>query len=342
MNIRAVAKRAGVSVATISRVLNHPDSVSDATKEHVLSIMKELNYTPNWFARGLNLNKTNVIALVVPNILNPLYMQIAKGVEDVAHLKSYTMLLCNTEDDEHKERDYIEMFIQRKIDGLILSSSLLKRKDLDDIKSQNIPLVLIGRSKEINSENVVYTDFEAGAYEATKHLIGLNYKRIAIITGTKEKQENLEKLAGFERALIEAGLRPNPRYILEAQNTIEGGHLTSRRLLALDERPQAIFAGSDMLAFGVMEAVRSADLRIPDDIALVGFDNVRMSSVVEPKLTTVSQPAHKMGLVAARLLFDIMENSDAEELIPQHIFLESKLKLRKSCGNKDRLGEIFD
>lgn len=342
MNIRTVAKRAGVSVATISRVLNHPDSVSDTTKEHVLSIMKELSYTPNWFARGLNLNKTNVIALVVPNILNPLYMQIAKGVEDVAHLNSYTMLLCNTEEDEHKERAYIEMFIQRKIDGLILSSSMLKKNDLDDIKNQNIPVVLIGRIKEMNNENVVYTDFEVGAYDATKHLIDLKYDRIAIITGTREKQENLDKLAGFQRALIEANMIPNSKYIIEAENTIESGHLAFRRLLSLAECPRAIFTGSDMLAFGVMEAVKSAGLRIPEDIALVGFDNVRMSSVVEPKLTTVSQPAHKMGLVAARLLFDIMENSGDDELIPQYIFLESKLKLRKSCGNKDRLSEIFD
>lgn len=341
MNIRTVAKKAGVSVATISRVLNHPDSVSETTKEHVLSVMKELNYTPNWFARGLNLNKTNVIALVVPNILNPVYTQIAKGVEDVAHQKNYNILLCNTEEDEHKERDYIDMFISRKIDGLILTSSLLKKADADNIKSQGIPLVLIGRNKEIQGENVVYTDFEAGAYEACRHLIELGYKKIAVVTGARIQTENEEKLAGAEKAFAENGISFEKNFIIETENTIEGGIIAARKLLKLSERPQAIFATSDLLAFGAIEAIKDDGFKIPQDIALVGFDNVRMASIVEPKLTTVSHPAYKMGLIAARLLFDIMENKDGENVAPQQICLEAKLKIRRSCGHIDRLSEIF-
>lgn len=342
MNIRTVAKKAGVSVATISRVLNHPDSVSDATKEHVLCVMKELSYTPNWFARGLNLNKTGVIALVVPDILNPVYTQIAKGVEDVARQRNYNILLCNTEDDEYKERDYIEMFISRRIDGLILSSSFLKGEDLNGIKSQGIPLVLIGRNKEIQGENIVYTDFKAGAYEATKHLLELGYASIAVIIGPKLHPENEEKLEGVELAFAEAGRSFDKKYIVECNNTIEGGMLGARKLLSFDQKPQAIFTFSDILAFGAMETIKADNLRIPEDVALVGFDNIRMSSIVEPKLTTVSQPVHKMGLIAARLLFDIMDNKDGEDMIPQQIYLESKLKIRKSCGHMDRLSEIFD
>lgn len=342
MNIRTVAKKARVSVATISRVLNHPDSVSPTTKEHVLKVMKELNYTPNWFARGLNLNKTNVIALVVPNILNPVYTQIAKGVEDVAHQKSYNILLCNTEEDEHKERDYIEMFISRKIDGLILTSTLLNKTDIEGIKNQGIPLVLIGRNKEIQGENRVYTDFEAGAYEAAKHLIELGHSSIAVIIGPMVQYENEEKYKGVEKAFKELGKSLEDKYIIKANNTIEGGYLAARKLMDFGDRPKAIFASSDLMAFGAMDAIKTAGFKIPEDVALVGYDNDRMSALMEPKLTTVSQPAHKMGLISARLLFDIMENKDEEDTIPQEILLQSKLKIRKSCGHIDRLSEIFD
>ncbi|PAB60067.1 LacI family DNA-binding transcriptional regulator [Anaeromicrobium sediminis] len=342
MNIKDVAKKAGVSVATISRVLNHPDTVSPTTKEHVLAIMKELNYTPNWFARGLNLNKTNVIALLIPNILNPIYTQIAKGVEDIAHQKGYNILLCNTEENESKEREYIEMLLKRKVDGLILTASLLNKKDINKIKKRETPLVMIGKNKSSAKENMVFTDYIVGAYEATKHLVETGYRKIAYISGVKHQIENIEKQIGYEKALKEFCLPVEKKYIIEGNNSIEGGYLAAKKLIQSKEIPEAIFAANDLMAVGAMDAIKTMGLRIPQDIAIVGFDNIDMSALVEPKLTTISQPVYKMGLIAARLLFDNIESNDEEENVQQEIFLQSKLKVRKSCGHEDRLREIFN
>ncbi len=341
MNIKAVAKKAGVSVATISRVLNHPEAVAPDTREHILSVMENLNYTPNWFARGLKLNRTSVIALLIPDILDQGYMEIAKGVEDVARQKKYNIMLCTTEEDRNKEKEYIENFITRKVDGIILVSSSLKKPDLSQIKSQNVAVVLIGKNDGMAGENMVYTDYIAATAEAVKHMIEIGHQKIGVICGSRPKIENADKLEGFKKTMSEEGLTVEPEYIVEEENSIEGGFLAASKLLNLREFPKAILVTSDIMAIGAMEKIKQAGLRIPQDIAVVGFDNLKISGYVEPKLTTVAKPMYRMGLVAARLLFDLLEEDHEEESEPQEILIQSKLKVRKSCGHQDRVKEIF-
>lgn len=341
MNIKSIAKKAGVSVATVSRVLNHPDAVAPDTKEHILSIMESLDYKPNWMARGLKLNRTGAIALLIPEITDLSYMEIAKGVEDVAHQKNYNIMLCATEDDRNKEKGYIENFIARKVDGIILVSTYLKRNDLAQIKKQNISVVIIGKNEELAGENLVYTDYKAAAAEAARHLIEIGYRKIGMIHGSRPKIENTDKLEGFRNTMEEEGLSCPAERILEAENSIEGGFLAASKLLNLKDRPEAIFITSDLMAIGAMEKFKQSGLNIPQDIAVVGFDNLKISGYLEPKLTTVTKPVYRMGLVAARLLFDIMEDENQEDNEPQEILIQSKLKVRKSCGHKDRVKEIF-
>lgn len=341
MNIKSVAKKAGVSVATVSRVLNHPDAVAPDTKEHILSVMESLNYKPNWMARGLKLNRTGAIALLIPEITDLGYMEIAKGVEDVAHQKNYNIMLCATEDDRNKEKDYIENFITRKIDGMILVSTYLKKSDITQIKNQGIPVVLIGKNEELAGENLVYTDYIAAASEATRHLIEVGHKKIGVIYGSRPKVENRDKLEGWRKSMEDEGLSVPEKYLFEEENSIEGGYLAASKLLNLKDRPGAIFVTSDIMAVGVMEKIKQSGLCIPQDIAVVGFDNLKISGYLEPKLTTVTKPMYRMGLVAARLLFDIMEDDSQEDNEPQEILIQSKLKVRKSCGHKDRVKEIF-
>lgn len=340
MNIKSVAKKAGVSVATVSRVLNHPDAVAPDTKEHILSVMESLDYKPNWMARGLKLNRTGVIALLIPEITDLGYMEIAKGVEDVAHQKSYHIMLCSTEDDRTKEKGHIENFIDRRVDGIILVSTHLKKGDLVQIRKQDIPLVLIGKNDELAEENLVYTDYRAAAAEATRHMIEIGYKRIGVIYGNRPMLENSDKLEGFRKTMDEEGLSIPAEYCLSEENSLEGGYLAASRLLNLAERPEAIFVTSDIMAIGAMEKIKQLGLSIPRDIAVVGFDNLKISGYLEPKLTTVAKPMYRMGLVAARLLFDIMEESQ-EDVEPQEILIQSKLKVRKSCGHTGRVKEIF-
>lgn len=340
MNIKEVAKKAGVSVATVSRVLNHPENVAEDTKKKVLDVMNESDYTPNWFARGLNFNKTNTIGLMIPNILNPGYMEIAKGVEDVAHQKDYTTLLCNVENDQAKERKYTNSLIARKVDGIVLVSSHLENKDVEHIKKQGIPVVLIGENTNIEEIPVVRIDCTTGAYKAVRHLIENGYRDIAVISGTTPEKENERKLEGYRIALTEEALPEIEEYIVRVPNTVEGGYIAAKKIVDLKNRPRAIFATSDLLAYGAIDAMKDCGVRVPEEIAIVGFDNLRMSNLLEPKLTTIEKPMHKMGVLGARLLFDIMESKE-EETDNREILLQSKLKIRKSCGHKERIGEMF-
>ncbi len=340
MNIKSVAKKAGVSVATISRVLNHPDTVAPDTREHILSVMESLDYKPNWMARGLKLNRTGAIALLIPEITDMGYMEIAKGVEDVARQKNYNLMLCTTEDDRNKEKGYIENFIARKVDGLILVSTHLKKSDLAQMKKQDISVVLIGKNEELTGENLVYTDYRAAAAEATRHMLEIGYKKLGMISGIRPKIENADKLEGFRKTLKEEGLDCPEDHYFEEENGIEGGYLAASKLLNLKDRPEAVFVSSDIMAIGAMEKLKQSGLKIPQDIAVVGFDNLKISGYLEPKLTTVSKPMYRMGLVAARLLFDVMEE-EQDDSEPQEILIQSKLKVRKSCGHKDRVKEIF-
>lgn len=341
MNIKEIAKEAGVSVATVSRVLNHPDTVAPKTRERILNLMEQMDYKPNWFARGLNFNKTDTIALLVPNILNPAFVEMAEGVESVAAQKGYTVLLCITEGELAKERQYIQTLINRRVDGLILVSSMLDNEELNLLKKQNVSVVLVGESSGSSFAPMVRIDCQGAAYLAVQHLINCEHKEISLIYGRTPAMENRNKIIGYTKALQEAGIPFKKSLLVEEENTIEGGYLATRKLLGSENCPEAIFTTSDLMAFGVIDALRDAELRIPEDVAVMGFDNIKMSSLMVPRLSTVAKPLHKMGLSGARLLLDVIESKDKEDLVLKEIILQSKLKIRKSCGHKERIKEIF-
>lgn len=277
---------------------------------------------------------------MVPDILDQGYMEIAKGMEDVAKQKKQSIILCTTEENRERELENIEHFITRKIDGLIIVSSVLSKRDLAQFKKVKMPIVFIGRNKEQKGVNVVYTNYKEATIEAINHLIEIGHKNIGMIYGSKPKNENQEKLDGFKQALAAAKLKVLESNIVEEENSIDGGFLAISKMLNRSPRPDAIFASSDNMAVGAMEKIKQLGLRIPEDIAVIGFDNSRISGYVEPKLTTVAKPMYRMGLIATRLLFDIMEETK-EDVEPQEILIQSKLKIRKSCGHEDRLSEIF-
>lgn len=339
-NIREVAKKAGVSVATVSRVLNHPERVSPKTKQHIDSVIKELDFSPNAFARSLNLKRSNTIALVIPDIVNPQYMEIARGVEQVAHEKGYTLLLCNSEKDLRKEKAYVRMLIDKKIDGIILAFTLLQEGDFQEIRNRNIPLVLFGQN--ILHENIssVYSDFKKGSYLAVTHLINLGFKKIAFIGGAADNLENRDKVLGYTEALLSRGLKISKEMMVEGTDDIDSGYLAALSLLKNTPVPEALFVANDLMAMGAMDAFKNEGYRIPDDISVIGYDNIRMASLIEPKLTTVSWPVHKMGLISARILIEEVE-SEEESPASRNIFLSPRLKIRKSCGHEKRVSEIF-
>ena len=369
MNIKHIAKEAGVSVATVSRVLNHPETVAPATREKIQRVMEEKGYTPNWFARGLNFNRTKTIGLVIPHTLNSNYMEIANGVEEVARQKGYITFICNMEKDPIMEREYIEQLITRKVDGLILMFSTINEEYRQWIEEEKTPAVRVGRNKGINDWNSVDVDCRAGAAELVAHLVECGHERIGILCGDTPEEEVNAMVQGYTNVLKASGKHSGDDLVKPVENNIEGGYIGMKRMIAdatdedvidLQKLPQAIFSTSDEIAFGAMDAIKDSGLKIPEDIAVVGFGNNRMSNLVEPKLTTVEQPFRKMGIYAARILFDLIEEKqikngngskkkagvgldvEAEaKSEPRHIVLQTKMRVRKSCGHKERIGEMF-
>lgn len=259
----------------------------------------------------------------------------------MANQKGYTVLLCITEEDVQKERQYIQTLVNRHVDGVILVSSLLDNDDLLYLKSRGVAFVLVGENNDNSPAPMVRIDCCSAAYLAVQHLLNCKHKQIAMIYGRTPVMENKAKIEGYRKALEEAGIPFRRTYVVEEENTIEGGYLATRKLLDLDNRPQAIFTSSDLLAFGVIDALKDAELNIPEDVAVMGFDNLKISSLMTPKLSTVAKPLHKMGLSGARLLLDVIESEKNGDLVMEEIILQSKLKIRKSCGHRGRLKEIF-
>lgn len=347
MNIKQIAKAAGVSVATVSRVLNHPENVAPKTRDKILKIMEEEEYKPNWFAQGLNFNKTKTIGLVIPHMLNSMYMEIAKGVEDVAQQKGYITFMCNVEKDTEIEKNYIEQLLTRRVDGIILMFSSLDEKFIESVEEQDVPVVLIGEDRCAKGFNTVKVDCRIGAENMVYQLIENGHDSIGILYGNDPQQETQDMLEGYKNVLKENDVDISDEYIKLVENTIEGGYLGAKKMMA-SGAPRAIFTTSDEIAYGAMDAIKDSGLKVPEDIAVAGFGNARMSNLVEPKLTTVELPFHKMGVYGARLLFDLIESEDKEDNTenkakeePRQIILQTKLRIRKSCGHKERIGEMF-
>lgn len=339
-NIRKISELAGVSVATVSRVLNHPETVSEETRDRIIKIMEEINYVPNSIARSLSTNRTSTIGLIIPNILNPLYPSIAKGVEDIFFKKGYNILLSNTENDAKREKDSIEMLLSKKVDGLIICSSTLKRTELDIILKQKVPLVLVGDYIEDSDISIVYTDYKLGGYLATNHLIKTGCKIIAHIRGPMNNKSSMQKLEGYKKALLEAGIEYDEEYIIEGNDQIDGGQLAIKKMIKKKGKPDGIFVANDLMALGAIEAIKVLGYKVPEDIAIVGFDDIDVASLIEPKLTTIIHPVYRMGLTSARLLLDLITNEE-EDCFNQKIFIQPMLKIRKSCGYDNRIEEIF-
>ena len=341
MNIKQIAKAAGVSVATVSRVLNHPENVAPKTREKIQKIIEEAEYKPNWFAQGLNFNRTKTIGLIIPHILNSMYMEIAKGVEDVALQKGYTTFMCNVEKNHKIESEYIEQLLTRRVDGIISIFSSLEEKNLKDIEQNGVPMVLIGENKNVKGFNTVKVECRVGDSDMVKQLIEKGHKSIGILYGNDPEQESLDMLSGYRETMELNGFAIKEEYVKLVENTIEGGYLGVKKIISSYELPNALFATSDEIAYGAMDAIKDMRYKVPEDIAVAGFGNSRMSNLVEPKLTTVELPFHKMGIYGARLLFDLIEDEEKSYQTPKGITLQTKLRIRKSCGHTERIGEMF-
>jgi LacI family transcriptional regulator len=333
--IKEVAERAGVSVMTVSRVVNNSKYVSPETKEKVERAMKELGYVPNALAHGLITKKTQGLGLIVSDITNPFFTTIARGVEDTAIKNGFNIILCNTDEDIQKEKMYIELLLRKRVDGIILSSAdCSKKNSVEQIISRNVPLVLIDRCIKGLQVDCVYSDSKNGAYNLTKYLISLGHKRIGIIVGPLRISTAVDRVEGYKRALQEESITIDNSLIKWGEKySREDGYRNAVELLNMDNPPTAIFGGNRLITVGMLKAIRELNLKIPDDISVVSFDEVEDISVTNPFLTVVSQNSYAIGVVATEWILKRIKGESKFLEDPQDIVLQPKLIIRESCGS---------
>lgn len=299
-NIKQVARLADVSVATVSRVLNGV-RVTDANRAAVLAAIKRLDYRPNAFARSLATNRSGGIGVVVNEISSPFYSGIVQGIESVVEEHGMHLIVSSSHAEPERERKAVRFLRNRRCDALILVCEALHDDELIELAEHEIPLVLVGRHIEELADRCIHIDNVLGGYLATRHLIESGHRRIAHIAGNMSIKDARDRLAGYSRALAEAGIPEDGRLTAEGDFTEEGGQVAMNRLLDRNLDFTALFAANDQTAAGALLSMRERDLRAPGDVSLVGYDDVLLANYLHPALTTVRQPFAEMGQAAARL-----------------------------------------
>ncbi|SFD35139.1 transcriptional regulator, LacI family [Bacillus sp. OV194] len=325
-----VAEKAKVSKATVSRVLRNPETVKKDTRDKVLAIIEQMNYQPNILARHFRRSRTNTILVVVPNIMNTVFSHILGGIEHAAGENGYRVLLANTNKQVEREYEYLDHLKQRQVDGMILLSARMDKDILAEVINQ-YPVVLTADYLEGIAIPTVTIDNVSSARTATEHLIKLGYKRIATITGPLHLLVSQDRLKGYRQALLQNELDVDNILIQEGDFSHESGYNQMNKLIALEHPPTAVFAANDEMATGVIKAAKDNRLSVPEDLAVVGFDNIKLSAIYDPGITTVAQPMFEMGEKAMELL---LQQINGVEMTKRQYVLENQLIIRESCGAK--------
>ena len=331
LNLEEIAKRSGVSRSTVSRVINDDPNVKLETRERVQAVIHQFNFQPNAAARSLASGRTRVLGLVIPRgvtalFTDPYFPALIQGIAAACNVRDHSVMLWLA-DPEYERRTIHQILHGGLIDGVIVSSMLMDDPLVESLAANRKPFVLIGRHPA-NAE-VSYVDVEnhKGAYEAVAHLLRLGRRRIATITGPQNAIVGADRRAGYLEALRGRGLAPAPDLIVEGDFTDAGGYQGMQRLLA--HQPDAVFAASDIMAQGALRALREAGRRAPDEVAVVGFDDMPFAATTEPPLTTVRQPIQRLGSTAVEILIDLIQHPEAG---PRRVLLPTELVIRKSCG----------
>jgi LacI family transcriptional regulator len=299
--IKDVAALAGISYTTVSHVVNRTRPVSEEVRIKVEAAIAQLDYVPSAVARSLKARATATIGLLIPNGINPYFAELARGIEDYCERNGFCVILCNSDDNPDKQRSYLRVLLEKRVDGLIVSSVGGDNGLVEGLAGVRTPMVIVDRDLEHISADLVRIDHELGGYLATSHLLGLGHRHIACICGPAETSVARMRLAGYQRAMSEAGVDVPATWVVESDFTSPSGYSAAVRLLDHD-RPTAIFAANDMVGFGVLRAAAERNIRVPADMSVIGFDDIQMSRYVYPALTTVGQSILALGERAAEVL----------------------------------------
>ncbi|MFN8466077.1 MAG: LacI family DNA-binding transcriptional regulator [Caldilineaceae bacterium] len=327
VTIRDVAARAGVSSTTVSHVINATRPVSAELRARVESAMAELGFQPNALARSLRRKRTHTLGMIVPDSANPFFAEVGRGIEDTSFASGYSVILCNSDGDPARELLYLDLLVQKQVDGVLLVPTGDHAELAARLRTRNIPVVVIDRDVSEAPIDRAHIDNVAGGYLATRHLLDLGHRRIGYIGGPPHLSPVPDRSAGYCRALQEAGLPIDDRLIIAGNFRDFSGYSGAQALFALPDPPTAIFAGNDLMAIGVLAAARDAGIAVPDDLSIVGFDDIHLAGYINPPLTTVAQPKYELGVIAAELLLARLAKPD---MPPQRRLLQAQLVVRQS------------
>ena len=330
-NMKQVAKMAGVSLGTVSHVLNGSARVREPLRKRVLDVVNSLGYQPSQLARGLRRVKTNMIGMVIPDVTNPFFPGVVRGAEDVAFSNGYRLVLCNTDNDHSKELVHLNELRTYLPAGLLVIPSNFSdlTAQTESYRKAGTAVVCVDRlPKRWNGDSATVAN-EEGAFQASRYLIQLGHRRLATITGPLHLTNAQQRVDGFKRALAEAGISLAQTYFQETTFDRVGGHSKALLLLRMLPRPTAIFAANDMIALGVLHAIRELGLRCPEDVSVMGFDDLDFDEFTSPSLSSVFQPGYQLGATAAHMLLERMQGNQGP---PVHSVLQTQLKIRGSVG----------
>ncbi|GER17722.1 LacI family DNA-binding transcriptional regulator [Variovorax boronicumulans] len=330
--IKDVALQAGVSVTTVSHVVNDTRHVSAKVRERVELAIRELGYVPNAMARSLKSNTTSTLGMLIPNSSNPYFAEIVRIVEDRCFGAGYTLVLCNTDDEPRRQSVYLQVLAERRIDGLIVVSTGADEDDslATQLRGLRIPTVLVDREIADPACDLVETAHMQGGLLAVRHLLSLGHKRIACIGGPLGVTSSEQRIEGWRMALAETGSAPNADALLwRGGFTSQGGYEAMHAILRTEQKPSAVFVCNDLMAIGALRAAHESGVRVPDELSIVGFDDIELSAYTSPPLTTVAQPKERIGALAVDMLLERMggKRRDARKVV-----LQPELRVRASTA----------
>jgi LacI family transcriptional regulator len=328
ITIYDVAREANVSMATVSRVVNGNPNVKPVTRKKVLEVIDRLGYRPNAVARGLASKKTTTVGVIIPDISNIFFAELARGIEDIATMYKYNIILSNSDQNKDKELHLLNTMLGKQVDGIVFMGGNITADHVEEFGKSPVPIVLAGSIEESNQIPSVNIDYEAAVYDSVKEFIEKGHKHIAFVVGPLHEPKNAQKkLKGYQRALQDAGLPYNEELIVEGDYTYDSGIEAFEKLLEAADRPTAILVGSDEMALGVVHGAEDKGFHIPEDFEVITSDNTRLSLMVRPQLTTIVQPLYDIGAVSMRLLTKLMNKDKTSDSI---VVLPHRIEHRKS------------
>ncbi len=314
ITIYDVAREANVSMATVSRVVNGNPNVKPATRKKVLEVIERLGYRPNAVARGLASKKTTTVGVIIPDISNIFYAELARGIEDIATMYKYNIILSNSDQNTEKELHLLNTMLGKQVDGILFLGGHISEEHVHEFERSPVPIVLAGAVEETNKIPSVNIDYKAASFDAVSELLEKGHKRIGFVSGPFHDTINMKfKLEGYREALAKAGVEYSDDLVIEGDYTYDSGLEAWQKFTELDDKPTAIFVGNDETALGVVHGAQDQHVSIPDDVEVISFDNTRLALMVRPQLTSVVQPLYDIGAVAMRLLTKYMNKETVEE-----------------------------